>query len=69
MKLPSDRVVEQLARCGGLAPVESVERNVSRATGVEKAHVGVSLALLARRVERVTMLDGRPGLRLVEPCR
>jgi len=69
VKLPSDRVVAQVARAGGLAAVEAVRRTVAQAIGPDKARLGIGLAVIAGRVERVRLLDGSDGLRLREPDR
>lgn len=67
MKLPSDRAVEQVTENGGLAAVEAVRTTLTRTIGPDKARLGVELAVLAGRVDRVRLLDGSDGLRLRAP--
>ncbi len=53
MRLSSDRIVDEVHRAGGLAPPAAVESKVARSIGADTARVGVGLAVLAARLERV----------------
>ena len=67
MRTSSDRAVAEVAIRGGLAPTEVVEARLRRLR--LDARLGIGLAVIHGRLERVELLDGSRGLRLAGAAR
>ena len=61
----SDILVAQIAKAGGQASVQQLERAMTRWTLPHHFRSAVFFAEIAGRIERVLLAGGEPGLRLV----